>query len=247
MPKPNGEAGFRPSPPPWIVSGGEHVPGGSRGPGCGAQRWGREGVQARGGTAGPTGLLHPPLVLGTRSRSVFLIRALLPLPGELAGLRWPVGWSAWAAEPGISLQTLPVSLSGGSLPFPRPTSARPGILLSPALARAKVLGKEIDGGLLSPPHKAAVPGPSMTHCPRRGEEVAGGVPVSSPRRVQASAGGLSVASTLLCRVWEPYFFEGSAFSKDVGTAPGTGGTIWKNSPEPNPQGRPRLEGDMRSK
>lgn len=50
------------------------------------------------------------------------------------------------------------------------------------------------------PHKAAVPGPSMTHCPCRGEAAVGRVLVSSPHRAQASAGGLSVMSTLLCKV-----------------------------------------------
>lgn len=146
-----------PFPPPtqWIVSGGRRVPGGRArtrmwGPGLGPPliRLEQGRCAGAGGVrGGPTGLLHPPLILGTRSRSVFLVRVPLPLPGELAGLRWPVGWNAWATEPGISLQTLPVSFSGGSLPFPRPTSARPGILLSPVLGRAKVLGEEIDGGL----------------------------------------------------------------------------------------------------
>lgn len=69
-----------------------------------------------------------------------------PSPGGVgrsaAGL---LAGDAWAAEPGISLQALTVSLLCGFLPVPTPHLCKsPGILLSPAVRRAKALDDEID-------------------------------------------------------------------------------------------------------
>lgn len=135
-------------------------------PGCS-----REGVQEW-HTGGPTGLLHPPLILGTRSRSVFLLRLPLPLPGELAGLRWPVGWRRRGRGAWHFFTDSPCLFLGRLSPVPTPHLCKARDPAFSGTGEGKGPGQRDRWG--PSPHKAAVRGPSMTHCPCRGEEAVGG-------------------------------------------------------------------------
>lgn len=92
------------------------------------------------------------MILGIWSHTVFLCQRAAPFPGGVGRpAAGPLAGDAWAAEPGISLQTLTVSFLCGFLPVPTPHLCEsPGILLSPAAVRAKALGEEIDRGLPPP-------------------------------------------------------------------------------------------------
>lgn len=98
--------------------------------------------------------LPPPIsvILGIRSHTVFLCQSAAPSPGGVGrSAAGPLAGDAWAAEPGISLQTLTVSFLCSFLPVPTPHLCKsPGILLSPAVVRAKALGEEIDRSLPPP-------------------------------------------------------------------------------------------------
>lgn len=117
-------------------------------------------------------------ILGIGSHTVFLHQSTAPSPGGIGrsatGL---LAGDAWAAEPGISLQTLTVSFLCSSLPVPTPHLCKSlGIQLSPALERAKALGEEIDRGL--PPPKLLCWDPQWLIVPSSGEEAVGGVLVN---------------------------------------------------------------------
>lgn len=151
-------------------------------------------------------------ILGIRRHTVSLRRRAAPSPGGVgrsaAGL---LAGDTWAAQPGISLQTLTVSFLCCFLPVPTPHLCKsPGILLPPAAGRAKALGEEIDRAF---PLHAALLGPSMTHCPwspgphpSQGEEAQGGAPVSK------SGPGASDGCSPVCpelftsQLWDSYSF-----------------------------------------
>ena len=207
----------------------------------------RVGRKVRVGRAGalrwPLRSLPPPIsmILGSRSHTGFLCQCSAPTPGgagrPAAGL---LAGDAWVAEPGISLQALTVSFLCCFLPVPTPYLCKsPGILLSPAVLRAKALGKEIDRAF---PHQGCSAGTlnaslslaSQTPSPP-GERRRWAVCWSaSPRLVQAGWGPLSCELFTLqsCGILihlksRPVL---NAFSKDFGTEPAAGGTTWKNSP-----------------
>lgn len=120
----------------------------------------------------------PGAILGIGSHTVFLLQSTAPSPGGIG--RFATGLLAgdtWAAEPGISLQTLTVSFLCSSLPVPTPHLCKSlGTQLSLALERAKALGEEIDRGL--PPPKLLCWDPQWLIVPSSGEEAVGGVLVN---------------------------------------------------------------------
>ncbi|XP_010803620.1 uncharacterized protein LOC113892684 isoform X1 [Bos indicus x Bos taurus] len=137
-----------------MVSGWEQVPGRAEWTQHWSHSWERQqqvGRKVRVGRAGalrgpPRSLVPSSMILGSRSHTVFPHQCTAPSPGGVgrsaAGL---LAGDAWAAEPGISLQALTVSLLCCFLPVPTPHLCKsPGILLSPAVLRAKALDDEID-------------------------------------------------------------------------------------------------------
>lgn len=193
-------------------------------------------------SGGPPGLFHPFPRLWESGATLFLsVRAPLPLSGPGGGREQGVGSPAagllagevWAAELAF-LYRRSLSLS---LPVPTPHLCKsPGILLSPALVRAKALGREIDRGLS--PSTAALLGPSMTHCALPGTGGGGCCVARQQVRAWCTLGlerpppHRERYTLLSCGA--PIHSQGrrvpNAFSKDSGAVPGTGGTVRKNSP-----------------
>lgn len=183
---------------------------------------------------GPPGLSHPFLRFWESGvNAVFLCQSAAPSPGGVgtsaAGL---LAGEAGAAEPGRSLQTLTVFFLCGSSRSHAPPLQAPGILLSPALGRAKALGKEIDRGLA--PSKAALLGPSMIHCPLPGRGGGGrwtGQQVGAGCKLRLEFSG-ELFTLQSCGILT--HSKGrrvlNAFSKDLGTVPDSGGTIRKSNP-----------------
>lgn len=232
-----------------MVSGWEQVPGRAEWTQHWSHSWERQqqvGRKVRVGRAGalrgpPRSLVPSSMILGSRSHTVFPHQCTAPSPGGVgrsaAGL---LAGDAWAAEPGISLQALTVSLLCCFLPVPTPHLCKsPGILLSPAVLRAKALDDEIDRafplqGCSAGTLNASLSLASQTPSPP-GERTRWAVCWSaSPCLVQAGwsplTGELFILQSCGILIHSKSRSVLNAFSKDFGIVPGAGGTTYKNSP-----------------
>lgn len=184
----------------------------------------------------PRSLVPSSMILGSGSHTVFPIQCTAPSPGGIGRSTQLACWleGAWAAEPGISFTGSLLSLSCAAfLPVPPPHLCKsPGILLSPAVLRAKALDDEID---------RAFP---LQGCSAVSLQclIVSGLPDPLPPGRTRWAVCWSASPCLVQAGWSPLTGELfilqscgilihstgrsvlNAFSKDLGTVPGAGGT-----------------------